>query len=51
MACKNQRELVTSGDIFAINKQEFFMKIKKILRLSTFKKQNIELHQNFSGSY
>ena len=53
--CKIQRELLTSGVVFTVNRYECFMEYKNWIR--TFcsckpsKKNKIEPHQNFTGSY
>ena len=52
--CKNKEELLTSWVVFAVNRYECFMENKNMIR--TFcscktKKNNIEPHQNFTGSY
>ena len=53
--CKNQRELLTSWIVFAVNRYECFMENRNIRRFcgcKPFKKKNnIEPHQNFTGSY
>ena len=53
--CKNQGEILMSGVVFAVNRYECFMENKNMIR--TFcgckpsKKNNIEPHQNCTGSY
>ena len=52
---KNQRVLLISGVVFAVNRYECFMENKNMIRkfcgCKSSEKINIEPHQNFNGPY